>query len=185
MTGWLNIGASAAEELADGYGTSHRTRNRATVAALGEAIEAIVAHRPDAAAAVGQALAGDPDRGMLLLCGWLMDGQSAQTAEDVRDLVSAAAACERSAVPGAKASPTACCRRHWGSHTPPGFPTEAHAECHLRHIGSDRCGTGATFRTVLRLSAVTLAAYWRQTRRRSPINEPSGLEMMLSSCSSD
>lgn len=53
--------AGAADALTDRFGMAHRSRSPAAVAAFAEAVEAIAAHRPDAAAATDRALAADPD----------------------------------------------------------------------------------------------------------------------------
>jgi hypothetical protein len=47
--------------LADGFGTVHRTDSRDALAAFSRAVEAVLAHRPTALAAIERALACDPD----------------------------------------------------------------------------------------------------------------------------
>jgi tetratricopeptide (TPR) repeat protein len=59
--------------LVDRYQRRHTTTSRAAVAALETAVQAVAAHRPSAAEALGQALSHDPD----LVSGWALKGFAA------------------------------------------------------------------------------------------------------------
>ena len=61
MTGRASVSGSAAGELVDRFGTTHRSHDHRAVSAFGDAVAAIAAHRPDLAAAIDRALACDPD----------------------------------------------------------------------------------------------------------------------------
>ena len=61
MIGRASVPDGAAGELVDRFGTAHRSRDHRAVSAFGDAVAAIVAHRPDLAAAIDRALACDPD----------------------------------------------------------------------------------------------------------------------------
>jgi hypothetical protein len=61
MTAQPSISGLVTNELADRFGTSHRTESCQAVAAFGDAVEAIAAHRPESTTAIDRALSLDPD----------------------------------------------------------------------------------------------------------------------------